>query len=140
MQAAPFPPVFPSPLVPSKPAVLITGEALFSALANLTTTVKWVREGTPTSRIPPNAALCIARGGIYEGKVEAGRLRLIRELVPPRPAVRDDECWRVSQAAVLPISLEWLRSVGHDVLTIPITRYNAAASPLPEQALRGASR
>ena len=101
--------------MPSKPAVLITGEALFSALANLTTTVKWVREGTPTSRIPPNAALAIARGGIYEGKVEAGRLRMIRELIPPRPAVRDDECWRTSQAAVLPVSPEWLRKMGYQV-------------------------
>lgn len=91
----------------SKSPKILTGNELFTALSRLTATVKWVRPGSTTVRIQPNAALAIARGGIYEGSVEAGRLRLIRELVPPKP-VTWQPCWRTTEAAVFPPGVEWV--------------------------------
>lgn len=79
---------------------IVSGPDLLVALLRTPLPVRWIRDGVPASNIDPAMALCIAKGGLYEGKITGGRVKLIRELPSPKrnPYLA---CWLNSDAAVL---------------------------------------
>ena len=69
--------------------------------------MKWVRKGSVTVRISPDMALCIARGGTYEGTGTNRRVRIIREVIT-RKLLPFVPCYRTTESATLPPSVEYL--------------------------------
>lgn len=91
---------------------ILTGTQLLDAISAsaISMRIKWLRTGMPEMYIDPTMAAAIVKGGVYEGRGKAGRVRYIRE-VDPRPKLPWIPCFRTCEAPVFAPQPGWFEAV-----------------------------